>query len=63
LQDNGEAEGVLTLTTTTTIKPYMKNYKTLYRKVVWTRNPPYCGVPQAVSVMRWKVLQLPSRTG
>jgi len=64
LQDNGEAEGLLTLTTTTTIiKPYLENSKTLYRKIVWTKNPPYCGLPQAISVLRWKVLPLPSRTG
>jgi len=61
LQDNGEAEGLLTLTTA--IKPYMENSKTLYRKIVWTKNPPYSGLSQAISVLRWKVLQLPSRTG
>jgi hypothetical protein len=61
LQDNGEAEGLLTLTITT-IKPYLENSKTLYRKIVRTKNPPYCGLSQAISVLRWKVLLLPSRT-
>lgn len=68
LQDNGEAEGLLTLIIITIvivilIKPYMEYSKTLYRKIVWTKNLPYCGLPQAISILRWKVLQLPFKTG
>jgi hypothetical protein len=62
LQDNGEAEGLLTLITTTTIiKPYMENSKTLYRKIVWTKNLPYCGLlrPEmegfAVAIQDWVI--------
>ena len=43
--------------------PYMENSQTLYRKIMWTKNPSYCGFPQAMSVLRRKVLQSPSMTG
>jgi len=43
--------------------PYMENSQTLYRKMMWTKNPPYYGFPQAMSVLRWKVLRSPSMTG
>jgi hypothetical protein len=28
-----------------------------------TKNAPYCGFPQVISTLRWKVLQSPSKTG
>ena len=44
-------------------KPYMENSQTLGRKPTWTKSLPYCGLPQAVSVLRRKVLQSPFKTG
>ncbi len=42
---------------------YMESSQTLYRKIMWTKNPPCCGFLQAMSILRWKVLQSPSMTG
>jgi hypothetical protein len=42
---------------------YMENSQTPYKKIMWTKNPPYYGFPQAMSVLRQKVLQSPSMTG
>ena len=28
--------------------PYKEDSHTLYRKITWTKNPPYCGFLQAI---------------
>ena len=43
--------------------PYMQNSQTLYRKIMWAKNPPYCDFIQAMSVLRQKVLRSPSMMG
>ena len=42
-------------------QPYMENPQTLYRKIKLTKNPPYCGLMQAIYILR-QVFQLPLKT-
>jgi hypothetical protein len=42
---------------------YTENSQTLGRKPTWTKILPSCGLPQAVSILRRKVLQSPCKTG
>ena len=37
-------------------KPYTENSQSLGRKPTWTKRLPYCGLPQAESILRRKVL-------
>jgi hypothetical protein len=43
--------------------PYLEDSETLGRKLTWTKSLPYWVLPQAVCILRRKVLQSPCKTG